>query len=269
MTRRCNYQCPHCWYASTWEIERGKVLEADPEQWIAHWSDWYGRYGGMNIIVSGGEPFMQEGFVRILEGITPMHRVDIITNGAGIPDDFIARVNLTNVSLSISFYPYLVDDAKVMARVRECISKGIRISVSYIGYPHPKQWDFDRIRRYRQQFKEMGCTDFTITSYWGNFEGHAYPDAYTDEDRRFMMDYSDDAPRLTLSAKMESSRGRLCWAGGTCAVINPRGEILRCGASEVVIGRVFDPQFRLGAEPEACLVDYCKCGEYDTALSVA
>ncbi|MFH0790844.1 MAG: radical SAM protein [Candidatus Omnitrophota bacterium] len=258
--RKCNYHCPHCWFEGRWEEEEKDNLYLPANRWISIWNNMYQRYGKVNIVICGGEPLLYPGFVDILEGVSQRHCVEVITNGSCITDEFAERINPVNVSISLSFYPYIVDYSEVADKVQILKKNKIPVGITYIAYP--RQFDFAKVKFYRKEFKVLGCRYFNLTSYWGKYNGAVYPDAYTAEEKKFMMEYSDNPQNFILSAKIESSKGRLCWAGGRYALINTRGEILRCGSSGVVIGKIQDDGFRLLGAPESCPVEFCKCSEY-------
>jgi len=260
---RCNYHCPHCWFEEDRAEAEKDNLYMSADKWVDKWNAMHDKYGKINIIICGGEPFLYPDFNSIVKGVSQKHKIEIITNGSCISDDFIDKVDRNNISISLSFYPYIVNPKEIVNNIKKLRKKNFAVGITYIAYP--KQFgasSFEKIKLYRQEFKELGCTYFNLTSYWGRHDGLDYPDAYTEEEKRFMMEYSDNQTSFVLSAKIESSKGRLCWAGGRYALIDARGRVLRCGSSGVMIGDIRDDNFKLLEKPENCPVDFCKCSEY-------
>ena len=134
------------------------------------------------------------------------------------------------------------------------------VGITYLAYPHPLQWDYEKVRFYRKSFKELGCGWFFIASYWGKYEGRAYPDSYSPKDKAFILEDCVVPERLALSLKTAHSKGRLCWAGGKYASIGANGKIYLCWTCVAEIGDVHNTPVRLSQCPLPCPVDNCKCG---------
>ena len=63
------------------------------------------------------------------------------------------------------------------------------------------------------------------------------------------------------------TKGKLCNAGHTYALIHPYGEVLPCGGAtregkQVILGNIFDPNFKLLDKPEPCPSNDCACNEW-------
>ncbi len=264
--RECNYHCPHCWFDGDWETAKKDVICLPPAQWKDFWRGLYDRYGEINITVIGGEPFSYSGFTEIIRNISNIHRVMISTNGSLIGDDFIRNVNPEKVTVAISFYAYLTGFEKMLATIRKLRKNNFVVGINYLAYPHPLQWDYERVRFYRKMFKESGCGWFFIASYWGKYEGRIYPDSYSPEDKAFILEDCYVPQRLAFSLKTKSSKGRLCWAGGKYASISAAGKIYRCGTCGIEIGDVRNTPALLAECPLPCPMNECKCGEYIPAV---
>ncbi|OGR46603.1 MAG: hypothetical protein A2X34_05250 [Elusimicrobia bacterium GWC2_51_8] len=260
--RLCNYHCPHCWFDGSWEAAKKDVIYLPPERWKDFWQHLYDHYGEIRVTIVGGEPFFYPGFTEIIKNISNIHRIMISTNGSLISDDFIRDVNPEKITIAISFYAYLASFDKTLATVKKLRKSNFAVGINYLAYPHPLQWNYDKIRLYRKIFKEAGCGWFFIASYWGKYDGRAYPDSYSPEDKAFILEDCLVPQRLAFSLKAESSKGRLCWAGGKYASISAGGRIYRCGTCGVEIGDVHNTPVQLSERPIACPVDDCKCGEY-------
>lgn len=258
---KCNYHCPHCWFEGQWAEQEKDNLYLPPMKWSEIWEKMYDKYGKIKIIICGGEPFLYPSFIDIIENISRRHSICIITNGSCDWDEFIQRIEPHDVYLSLSFYSYKVEFKEFHEKVKKLIENGFFVNITYIAYPI-QFFDLEKVKFYRNEFKNLGCKCFDINSYWGKYKDLIYPDAYTEEEKKFMIEYSDDPGRITLSAKIESSKGRLCWAGGKYALIDFKGEVVRCGSSGVVIGNIRDNNFELLEKPAPCPADFCKCSEY-------
>jgi radical SAM protein with 4Fe4S-binding SPASM domain len=88
VTYRCNLHCPHCISDSggrkPGELDTGQALEL-----IEAMADAKVMY----LLLSGGEPFLREDLLTLLEGIaTTNMRMDIVTNGFHLPEPFMTEL---------------------------------------------------------------------------------------------------------------------------------------------------------------------------------
>ena len=120
----------------------------------------------------------------------------------------------------------------------------------------------------------------------GNYQGKAYPDAYSTQEKLLIVKYLENARRqyaATIESMGESPtinlfaddrfldgildyRGRLCGAGHNFVRIDPDGTIVRCG-SKKRYGNILRRTVRLANAPGLCDASYCPyfCEKYTQA----
>jgi SynChlorMet cassette radical SAM/SPASM protein ScmE len=92
ITGKCNLKCLYCSYFSS-APEAGTDLPTD--EWLK-FSDELGRYGIMNITLSGGEPLCRPDIKEIIKGIVKNRmRYSILTNGTLITDGIAQFISST------------------------------------------------------------------------------------------------------------------------------------------------------------------------------
>lgn len=257
----CNYNCPHCWHYNNWRELEKENLYLPPGKWAEIWDRIYDKYGQVLILTVGGEPTIYPSFLDIIESIAQKHHIYIATNGSYDWNEFVKKIRPENVRIGISFYPYLIKYEEIRDKIKLLVENNFTVHIPYIAYP-PQFHDFDEVKYYRDEFKKLGCECFIITSYWGKYKGLTYPDAYTDEEKKYMFEYTDDPETISFTAKIEKTKGRLCWAGTRFASIDQRGNVVACGSSGISLGNIVDGSFSLLEKPVVCPVDYCRCCEY-------
>jgi 7-carboxy-7-deazaguanine synthase len=112
----CNLACSWCDTSYTWDWER-----FDPKQQIAptDCSDIVSRvaeFGVENVVITGGEPLMQQGALAELGGalVSHGHRVEVETNGTFTPESaFATHVSQWNVSPKLANSDNSVDKREV------------------------------------------------------------------------------------------------------------------------------------------------------------
>lgn len=97
ITNDCNLKCKHCLEAKR-EIKKGLTFEQ-----IAKLIDDASCLGANEIVLTGGEPFMRDDIVKIIELIDSLQmKTTIFTNGTIIPDSFFTDVKGMNVFIRVS-----------------------------------------------------------------------------------------------------------------------------------------------------------------------
>jgi Fe-coproporphyrin III synthase len=98
LTNRCNLKCLHCMV----DAGHKKNDELPWENWIEIF-DYLEHIKVHHIILSGGEPLLYPGSKYLLNHLaTKSMRIDILTNGTLIDEEFAKSVNKPNFSVSVS-----------------------------------------------------------------------------------------------------------------------------------------------------------------------
>jgi MoaA/NifB/PqqE/SkfB family radical SAM enzyme len=258
----CNYRCSYC------KPEQLTVRQAPAERWVEAWDDIHRRYGECHISFSGGEPFVYPGFMDILAGVTRHHTVEVITNLSFDVRPLVETVDLRRLRLGASFHPECVGLDEFLGRMKQLQPRDFEKWVTFVAYPP----QLDRILEYQKRVQDAGIR-FSILPYNGEWQGRTYPQGYTEEEKKVILEAcGDDEPNLRSFAwgngKKEeggeatavSTKGRPCLMGHSYARIYPDGTAKRCcapGAQD--LGNLIDGTFRLLEEPAACASERCPC----------
>lgn len=264
----CNYRCPYCWFADKWDEIKNNNVYPGLKRLVEIWQFVYDKYGCVQIQINGGEPFTYSGFIELIAEISKMHKVGITTNLSGDIKPFIERVNKANVHLGASLHPLFVNLNAFLQKVLIVKESGISIGVLFLAWPP----QIDCILEYKQKFEEIGI-EFTVLTFWGKYNGKDYPQGYSKSEREVVSSVlgvrGESGERFQLTPKI--TKGRLCRAGQTHALIHPNGNAYRCGGGNWKVqhepfSNLFSKDFSLLPEPLPCDSDECPCNEWSFLL---
>lgn len=258
----CNYRCPYCWFYGKWIDLRTRNRILTVRELIKAWNNIYRSYGSVKISITGGEPFLYPDFVELIKELSQMHKVEIITNLSVDIQPFIKGVNSKNVKVNPSFHPLFADFDKFIERALILKEGGLLNCVSYLAWPP----QILRIGYYTQKFRRHSIS-ISIQSFFGEYKGLRYPDAYTKEDKQIILPQIGERGGEPFQTEPFKSKGKLCAAGQRYGVIHPDGKVLRCGGinsceGASIIGNLFEQGFRLLEKPSPCTFDICPCNEW-------
>ncbi len=258
----CNYRCPYCWFYDKWAEVKSRNRIFTVKELIDAWSNIYARYGTVKVSITGGEPFLYPDFTEFIKELSQMHKVEIITNLSTDIRQFVKVINSENVSANPSFHPLFADFDKFIERALLLKETGLLRCVSYVAWPP----QVSRIGYYTEQFLRYGLS-ISIQSFFGEYKGLRYPDAYTEADKQIILPQIGNRGGEPFQTEPLKTRGRLCAAGQKYGVIHPDGTVLRCGGmnpAEAVsnVGNLFEEGFRLFDGPSPCTFEICPCNEW-------
>lgn len=264
----CNYRCPYCWFYGKWdEIKKNNVYPG-LKRLVQIWRRIYDKYGCVQIQINGGEPFHYPDFSGLITEISKMHKVGITTNLSVDITPFVEKVNKTNVHLGMTFHPLFVDLNAFMKRAIIAKESGISMGVLFLAWPP----QINQIFEYKLAFERVGI-EFTVLTFWGEYNGKDYPQGYSENEREILSSVvgirSESGERFQLTPKI--TKGRLCRAGQTYALIHPNGNVYRCGGGNWRVqhepfSNLFSKDFCLLPEPLLCDSDECPCNEWSFLL---
>jgi len=262
ITLICNYRCPYCWFYGKWaELKtRNKILTA--KELIKAWNNIYARYGMVKVSITGGEPFLYPNFTEFIKELSRLHKVEIITNLSADIQQFVKVINSENVNVNPSFHPLLADFDKFIERALLLKENRLLQCVSYVAWPP----QISRIDYYTEKFRHYGIS-ISIQSFFGEYKGLWYPDAYTEEDKQIILPCIGERGGKPFQTEPFKTKGKLCAAGQRYGVIHPDGKVLRCGGINScegvsIVGNLFEEGFKLFDQPSPCAFEICPCNEW-------
>ena len=250
----CNYRCSYCFFNGSWEKYKSRTVYLSVDEWMKYWEAIHQKHGSIFLIITGGEPFIYPNFIELIERLSNLDfQINISTNSSGDLKTFVRKINPDKVSLSLSFqreFDTLENFIKNVKLIRKHKFDGCLNLVAYP--PYLKELENDK----RKLIKETQ-EEFKVIAFFGNYNGVAYPDGYTQEEREMIGLTDSWFSRI-------NRKWKLCNAGHTSALLFPDGKVARCGqiGERSLIGNFFDSNFKLYEKPMLCDVDYCPCAEY-------
>ena len=267
---RCNYGCPYCSYTN--ESARAPLVamqkRVTPEQWEAAWENAYARHGeGWVYVTGGGEPTLHPGFMRLALAVSRRHKLSFDTNLSWSDENlavFLSSADPRRVKLELSFHPSEVSLEDFVRKAKMIGAAGFMAQCRWVAYPA----HVDRIAEYARGFLDAGLL-FTVTPFKGEWDGKAYPEAYTDEQRAAILNVvttaGEGAPveqvRHLLNQNTERPEGRSCRAGKDYLCVMPDGYAYRCQQYAMKgwerIGDFLSPDFAMAPDSAPCRARDC------------
>lgn len=264
----CNYRCPYCWFCDKWDEIGKNNTYPGLRRLVQIWSRIYDKYGCAQIQINGGEPFTYPDFIELITEVSKIHKVGITTNLSGDIEAFAEKINKPNVHLGASFHPLFIEFDTFLRKVLIAKNSGIVVGVLFLAWPS----QIKHLLEYEERFRKKGI-DFTVLTFWGKYNGRDYPQSYSDSEKeiisRVLGVRSESGEKFQLLPRM--TKGSLCRAGQTYALIHPNGNAYRCGGANWKVqhdpfSNLFKEDFSLLSEPQPCDSDECPCNEWSFLL---
>ena len=265
----CNYRCGYCWWEmdGLWDKLAAQHRILPPEDWLAVWAHIRAAHGDVRIDILGGEPLLYPRCDELLEGLSRLHTVQTTTNLA-LPldrlDALLDRLSPERVHFNASFHPDFVSLDDFMARALRLQDRGFEPGVLVVTWPPL----LERLPAWREAFVSRAIP-FTPMVFQGRWQGRSYPETFTEGEKKLiaslMIDLAIKDAEVKYRLDRGATRGKLCHAGRVYANVKADGTVYRCGQDAFgrrPLGSIFDPGFRLPAEPQPCPYESCSCSEF-------
>ncbi len=263
----CNYRCPYCFYTEAgWTELAKKSNYKTAEEWVEVWNRICTKYGRCQLRITAGEPFTYPRFVDVVAAVSKIHDVQITSNCSQREaiEEFTQRIDPQQAELDCTFHPLQGELEPFLENVLRLRRAGFTANVCYLAYPP----QMEKMGEIKQRFLDSGIY-MNMAIFWGRYKDKQYPQAYTEDEKRWIKNVigTDIGPE-TVGLDPIPINGKVCGAGQRYAVVQADGRVYRCGQlgrEEQSIGSIFDPGFELFPKGMACLVDYCRCKEFQSA----
>lgn len=280
LLRTCNFRCTYC--AILPEDLAGKIsVYASPLEWL----DAFNATGKSWLLhLTGGEPSIYPGFVKLCEHLTRNHYLSINTNFTNPSLDELcekvdaARVHYINAALH---HEERIRKTSVDSFVRRALKfkqRNFNLLISSVMTP-PVARVFAELQA---AFQAHGL--FVIPKVMrGWYAGKLYPDSYTRRERTLIRDHMARAQQryaAVLANMVEPPtinmfrderflrgipdyRGSLCASGSKFVEIEPNGDVFRCSSGQM-LGNVLKRNIKLLSNAMRCDTSYCPyfCEKY-------
>jgi MoaA/NifB/PqqE/SkfB family radical SAM enzyme len=258
----CNYKCRYC--PPSKHEEYGKEAYQPFEKLVEGWETVYKKYGCAHIQINGGEPSVYPDFFKLIEIISKMHTIEIITNLSFDLENVLNRIPSKRLRIGASFHPEFSDFSKFFNKMKILKNEGYPLWVNYVAYPE----NLEKMGYYEAEFLKEGI-NFTILPYNGMYKDRMYPKNYTAEELKLLKKSYDaggetgEDNRSILDWKTNAASAaekKICRMGQMYAKIYPSGEVYRCcGKKSLSLGNIFKNTFELLDEALQCENDECLC----------
>lgn len=248
----CNFRCPYCFFEGRWVEYKKRNVHLSVEEWMDHWNRIYNKYGRCYILITGGEPFIYPGFIRLMEELSRVHYpINISTNASGDLETFVKKIDPARVSLSVSLQLHFEKVEPFLEKVKFLRKHKFDGCINFVAYPP----FISQVESLVKRFDSIG-EKLKVIPFWGKYQEKEYPFSYTQEEKD-ILGISDSW--FDNARKKNSS----CPAGYNSALMFPDGKVARCGqvGERVLVGNFFDSEFGLLDKPLACDAEFCPCDE--------
>lgn len=140
LTLRCNLNCSYC--INDNNTVKRKRNEMIGESWIEQLNDI--NFGEIPLTIGGGEPTIHKDFYKILKGLKPEIKVDLLTNLQFDVDEFIANVSPDRFtqkedsaykSIRVSYHAEQMNPQELVNKASKLQEAGFRIGIFGLTNP--------------------------------------------------------------------------------------------------------------------------------------
>ena len=243
----CNYACPYCPYDP--QTQAGHNFKGTIEGWHQSFKKSFGNQR-LVFYFGHGEPMVGKRWFDVVEmiGSEPDWKMRLISNISPsltrLLSSRVAREGRLNINAS--FHPTETTREKFLQKLIECREHGIEVPVVYTMWP-------PFFERFEEDFAYFDQHNFLVhvRRFRGRYQGKWYPEAYSEDERRFIARYADDAT-IKYMLSDEPTEGKLTWSGVDFAIVDNEGNVGYCNdfrTDEYRFGNVHDGSMRLRPEP--------------------
>jgi acyl-CoA thioesterase-1 len=249
----CNYSCAYCYVPS--QANTGQHWRGTVEKWHDGFLSAFGRER-LVFYLSFGEPMAGRNFYEVLDMIaSEPHWSGHMTSNLSLPLGRLLQTRLVREGrfhVNASYHPSQTTVTDFLKKLLELRAAGIEPPVVYVMWPPQAGEPFD------EALRVLGAHGFLIhvRRFRGMWEGKRYPQAYTEEERRRVARYADDATIKYMLNDFEDGRWSLhskpSYAGMYYAMVDNEGDVWVCPDyhGEEPLGNVLKGTLRLPWEPQ-------------------
>ena len=252
----CNYECPYCYVAS--DVNDGHYFRKDLP--MSSWRKGFeATFGDEKLVfyLSFGEPTLSVGFYDVLEMISGNPNwYGHMTSNLSSPLERLVNTALVKEGrffINASFHPTQTDKEKFLQHLLFLRGHGIECPVVIVAHP-PALKNLDNYIDFFAKYNFL----VHIRRFRGWWEGKYYPASYTDEERKLVAKYCDDATiKYMLNESSIDLRGKLSYEGMFYILADENGDIWTSPDSKSkYLGNIFKENVKLFTEPQPYTVKW-------------
>lgn len=244
ITQKCNLECKHCFLSSN---KKTKELSTEDIKKVI---DDLSTLQILNLVITGGEPFMREDILDVLRYCNLKKvPVTLFTNGTLIDEKIIESIKELRILLRVSLdgATMKTNDCirgygvfeKALWTIEKSVKAGIPTGIATTIY----QGNFPEYKQMVDLAEKMGCYEFEMSEVVSMGNAKKHPEILLSpeqiqEIRSYTLKRSFDHsmiragmidPLFDSSFDSEGQKGRdLCSAGRTTCAISPEGDVYPC-----------------------------------------
>ncbi len=257
ITLKCNMSCGYCHAKQVGDPLLKHPFE-EPGKWIEGWNRIEGE---VSIDITGGEPFLQPGFVDILSALDDSKKVAITSNLKADLTGFVQKITPQKCfSITASLHPS--QDMNVeyfLGKVLLLKRRGFNVIINLVAFPD-QMW---LTERYKELMENNGLR-FHVDPYT---PGPVYPYKPTETERCHLENFFGPDRDDPYNEKVYRY---LCDAGINYFVVSPNGQVSPCVSriysTKKKMGNIFDRDFKLLSEPVLCNSKFCSGCDADKTV---
>jgi len=247
ITWKCNFKCAYCW-----EVQRIIKGELQPEPYKDYklWVDAWNKIKPEILDISGGEPFLQPDFIKLLNELDPDIKIAITTNLSFDVVDFVQKVNPDKIiSLTFSYHPtQKMSRDQFGGKVLLVKNRGFKnITVNYVTWPE-QIWQIEENKNY---FEKIIGVRFHVDPYAPTPH---FPYEYSDRESRYIQQFVE--PNRKHAFGTDEKFDVACSGGVNHISVEPDGSAYRCIQDKVTnkpkIGNILEGDFKLNTKKTFC-----------------
>jgi MoaA/NifB/PqqE/SkfB family radical SAM enzyme len=222
---------------------------------------------------------MHPNFIELCQKLSKGQHLSLNTNlSSNLVYDFANKVNPKKVefihcSLHITERNRMDSKKEFAKKVNYLVNKGFTAYVSQVMWP-PLLEKFDNLFNF---FADRGIM-VKPKAFRGRYRWRSYPGAYTQQQKKKILDYMDLIQRKELMIATKdhqdpcidryfldgkvSFSGYLCYAGMKSVFIDFDGTVYRCHSEKTVLGNIFKDTVNLSKIAKPCIANICQCPYY-------
>lgn len=254
ITRRCNLNCPYCYYDSIPAAykENKSETELDSAVWIKLAHEIAGINPRAKIMISGGEPLIRPDAIEIIDGVSRENlNVKLVTNGTLLTGDMISLLaDIPKLSIQVSIDSIIPEEnaksrgsgslEKALTAVRQMSDAGIDVEISATitklnikNIRKFKEFCDENHIKFRSSIFMLSGKKTRENAQWLELSPEEYLEASL-----YILEYYD--PDTTMGHPMTPGERRYgCGLGYGQVDISPDGSLYPCS-------HIYDSEFCLG-----------------------
>jgi MoaA/NifB/PqqE/SkfB family radical SAM enzyme len=242
----CNYDCPYCPFAKTYDSRAALRRDAQDLQRFVDWVSAQQRSTSI-LFTPWGEGLVRKHYREAMVALSKLpqvRRVAIQTNLC-VGTRWLDGANLQSLAMWCTYHPGQVKRAAFLARCRELLRRGVRFSVGMVA-----------MREHLDEIKAMRAELPEEVPLWLNAYDERPTDYYTPEQVHSLASVD---PHFEFNLKPRPSLGAPCLTGESVVSVDGDGNVRRCHFVTTSLGNLYDGSFETQLRPRTCPNRRCDC----------